>query len=85
MTDDGKIWAGEMSLDIMTGKNMASKSVKGALISHGDKYRVAGIGRGGRQGEERGTRGTFQEWGDLFTKRSRKPCTNKTNTTPYTH
>lgn len=37
MTDDGKIWAGEMSLDIMTGKNMPSKSVKGALISQGDK------------------------------------------------
>lgn len=37
MTDEGKIWAGEMSLNLMTGKNMPSKSVKGALISHGDK------------------------------------------------
>ena len=41
---------------------------------------MAGIGGWGRQAERRETR-TFQERGDILTKKSRKPCPNKTNTT----
>lgn len=62
---------------------MLSKSpIKGALTCLSGRWKVAGIGVGDRQGQERVTQGTFQDGGDPpFTKRSRKPCPNRTKTT----